>query len=85
MMLTPIQKQILRENLLLQLEKRRNGLPFETLALGAKFGGFKEPLEVERALDWLIEKGYAIETRAEYSDIIRIWKISDAGLEFLDR
>lgn len=85
-MLTPIQKQILRENLLLQLEKRRNGLPFETLALGAKFGGFNIPeSDAVEALNWLVHKGFAEETRADFSDVVRIWKITDAGVAFLDK
>lgn len=85
-MLTPIQKQILRENLLRQLETVRNGLTIETLRAGVLQGGFNVPESIVlNALDWLVGKGFAKETRANFSDVVRIWKITPAGLEFLDR
>ena len=84
-MLTSTQKQILRENLLLQLETVRCGLPFETLASGARNGGFKIATTVEEALDWLVRKGFAEEARADFSDVVRIWKITDAGVAMLDK
>ena len=85
-MLTPIQKQILRSNLLRQLQTVRSGLPIETLLEGVELGGFNIPETVViEALNWLIRKGFAEETRADFSDVVRIWKITDAGVAFLDK
>ncbi len=84
--MTPNQKQILRSNLLRQLETVRRGLPLDTLRAGALQGGFNVPaLTVAEQLDWLVGKGYAAEARADYSDVVQIWKITEAGIEFLDR
>lgn len=84
--MTPIQKQILRANLLRQLEVVRRGLPLDALKEGAKLGGFNVPeLTIAECLDWLISKGFVEETRADYSDVVQIWKITNVGLEFLDR
>lgn len=85
-MLTPIQKQILRSNLLRQLQTVRSGLPIETLLGGVELGGFNIPESlVIEALNWLIRKGFAEETCADFSDVVRIWKITDAGVAFLDK
>ena len=85
-MLTPIQKQILRSNLLRQLETVRRGLPLGMLYEGAKLGGFNVPeLTIAEGLDWLVRKGFAEETRADYSDVVQIWKITEQGIDFLDK
>lgn len=85
-MLTPIQKQILRENLLRALESVRRGLPLETLRAGVLQSGFNVSENVVLdALNWLVRKGFAEESRADFSDVVRIWKITDAGIAFLDK
>lgn len=85
--MTPIQKQCLRENLLRQLEVVRSGLPFDSLRSGANAGAFRSApdSELENALGWLVQREYAVEARSEWSDVLRIWRITPKGLEFLDR
>lgn len=85
--MTPIQKQCLRENLLRQLEVVRSGLPFNSLRSGANAGAFRNTpdVELENALDWLVRREYAVDARSEWSDVLRIWRITPKGLEFLDR
>lgn len=85
--MTQTQKQILRENLLRQLEVVRTGLPFDSLRIGVNAGGFGNipNIEVEDALGWLTRKGFVEESRADWSDVVRIWRITEEGIDFLDR
>lgn len=88
MKLSPEQIELLRENLLLQLhDTGRVGAQASTLLLGAKAGGFNtlEREDIEEEMEALTNQGLALEKDGQISAVIRIYVITDAGRDLLDR
>lgn len=87
MKLNPEQKALLRQGLLLQLEAASPvSLPITTLAQGVRLAGFADRLdtEVRADLDYLVDKGLAIESTNEISAGLKRWKLTAEGREFLE-
>lgn len=86
MNLLPEQKEILRRNLLEQLEAAKPmGMNAASLAYGAKLGGFKlSAEEIAAELDYLESKGLVKMGSAALSAGVKLYKITAAGTDFLE-
>lgn len=83
--MTAEQKEIYRENILTQL---RGGFPVhdKTILVGLQCGGFSgtDAAEMERELEYLIEKGFVRRERAFLSSGKKHYKLTAAGVEYLE-
>ena len=79
------EKDQLRRVLLLILENPRYAQSIGEIRNLAELRDFKnsEP-EIVEQLEWLTAKGFVEETRTGISGLKRAWKITDAGVEYLD-
>lgn len=86
MKLLPEQKEILRRNLLDQLEAAKPmAMNASALAYGAKLGGFKLTAdEIAAECDYLESKGLAKTATAALSAGVKLYKITAAGTDFLE-
>ena len=86
MKLLPEQKEILRRNLLDQLEAAKPmGMGATALAYGAKFGGFNLSAdEIAAECDYLESKGLLKMASATLSAGVKFYKITAAGTDFLE-
>lgn len=83
--MTLCEKEQLRRVLLLILEAARHGLTLREIANLAELRAFKNAdAEFVENLEWLCAEGYAEETRTGISKLTRAWRITDAGVEYLD-
>ena len=83
--MTLFEKEQLRRVLLLILEAARHGLTLREIANLAELRAFKNTdAEFSENLEWLCREGYAEEMRVGISKLTRAWRITDAGVEFLD-
>ena len=83
--MTPLQKQILRERLLRQLDEVRRGVDALNLCVCARNGGFKlSKDEVEYELEHLVETGLVRIVSPEISQGVKLYKITGAGTNYLE-
>ena len=78
------QKEIYRENILTQLQ---GGFPVhdKTILIGLRCAGFNtNESELNAELEYLIEKGFVRRERAEISAGKKHYKLTAAGVEFLE-
>ena len=78
------QKEIYRENILRQLQV---GIPVhdKTLLIGLRCAGFNtDEAELNAELEYLIEKGFVRRQHAEISAGKKHYKLTAAGVEFLE-
>lgn len=79
------EKEQLRNIILLILEAGRPGLTLREVSNKAQLRDFDNPdSDFEEALDWLAARGFAEEIRVGIGKLTRAWRISDAGVEYLD-
>ena len=86
MNLLPEQKEILRRNLLEQLEAAKPmGMNANSLSYGLRIGGFKLNADDTAAeLDYLESKGLVKMAAATLSAGVKLYKITAAGTELLE-
>lgn len=85
--MTPTEKQIAREKLLLQLyDASPAALALDTLLRNVQLVANARILdfEVERELAHLVSKGFAEETTTELSRGLKRWRITAPGTELLE-
>ena len=79
------EKEQLRNIILLILEAGRPGLTLREVSNKAQLRDFNNPdSDFADALDWLTAHGFAEEIRVGIGKLTRAWRISDAGVEYLD-
>lgn len=85
-MMTPQQKEMLRELLVASLVAARDfGLPHATLQAHARMAGFRlfdEELSAE--LDYLVKTGMAVEKKSRLSAGAKRWEYTAAALEYCE-
>ena len=84
--MTPEQKEIYRNNILLQLDTARAPMLGKTLFIGLTVGGFTDSsiTEMESEIEYLIAKGWVAIERAAISAGVKRYKITADGIEYVE-
>ena len=84
--MTPEQKEFYRKNIMRQLDACRVPMLGAALLNGLKWGGFEatDAAEMEREIEYLVEKGFVRVVADQVSAGVRRYKITAAGVEFME-
>jgi hypothetical protein len=84
--MSPEQKEIYRNNILLQLDTARAPMLGNTLFIGLKAGGFTDSTvaEMKSEIEYLIAKGLVSIERAAISAGVKRYKITADGIEYVE-